>query len=259
MTGIVHLVGAGPGDPGLITVAGREALERADVVVHDRLGTEALLGLCPPGAELLDAGKAPGRAAMTQDEINAALVEHGRRGRRVVRLKGGDPFVFGRGGEEAEALAAAGVAVRVVPGITSAIAAPAAAGIPVTHRGVATSFTVVTGHEDPVQALRADRLGGAGGGAGDAGRADGHGAAGRHRGGADGRRAAGRRARGRGPVGHHPAPAQRRRHPRRRSPGAGRGGGARAAGGRGGRRRRRRSPRRSRAAARGPCRAGGWS
>ena len=149
MSGIVHLVGAGPGDPGLITAAGREALERADVVVHDRLGTEALLGLCRPGAELLDAGKAPGRAAMTQIEINAALVEHGRRGRRVVRLKGGDPFVFGRGGEEAEALAAAGVPFRVVPGITSAIAAPAAAGIPVTHRGVATSFTVVTGHEDP--------------------------------------------------------------------------------------------------------------
>jgi uroporphyrinogen III methyltransferase/synthase len=149
VSGIVHLVGAGPGDPGLITAAGREALERADVVVHDRLGTEALLGLCRAGAELVDAGKAPGRAAMTQEEINAALVEHGRRGRRVVRLKGGDPFVFGRGGEEAEALAAAGVPFTVVPGVTSAIAAPAAAGIPVTHRGVATSFTVVTGHEDP--------------------------------------------------------------------------------------------------------------
>ncbi|HSI31109.1 MAG TPA: uroporphyrinogen-III C-methyltransferase, partial [Miltoncostaeaceae bacterium] len=146
---MVHLVGAGPGDPGLITAAGRDALERADVVVHDRLGTEGLLALCRPGAELLDAGKAPGRAAMTQDEINAALVAHGRRGRRVVRLKGGDPFVFGRGGEEAEALAAAGVPFEVVPGVTSAIAAPAAAGIPVTHRGLATSFTVVTGHEDP--------------------------------------------------------------------------------------------------------------
>ena len=149
MSGMVHLVGAGPGDPGLITAAGRDALERADVVVHDRLGTEGLLALCRPGAELLDAGKAPGRAAMTQDEINAALVAHGRRGRRVVRLKGGDPFVFGRGGEEAEALAAAGVPFEVVPGVTSAIAAPAAAGIPVTHRGLATSFTVVTGHEDP--------------------------------------------------------------------------------------------------------------
>ncbi len=151
MSGFVHLVGAGPGDPGLLTVAGREALERADVVVHDRLGTERLLPLCRPDAELLNAGKAPGRQAMTQEEINAALVEHGLRGRRVVRLKGGDPFVFGRGGEEAEALAAAGVPYAVVPGITSAIAAPAYAGIPVTHRGVATSFTVVTGHEDPTK------------------------------------------------------------------------------------------------------------
>ena len=151
MTGVVHLVGAGPGDPGLITVAGRDALERADVVVHDRLGTEELLGLCRADALLLDAGKAPGRAAMSQDEINAALVEHGAAGRRVVRLKGGDPFVFGRGGEEAQALAAAGVPFVVVPGITSAIAAPAYAGVPVTHRGVATSFTVVTGHEDPAK------------------------------------------------------------------------------------------------------------
>ena len=151
MTGVVHLVGAGPGDPGLITVAGRDALERADVVVHDRLGTEELLALCRAGALLLDAGKAPGRAAMSQDEINAALVEHGAAGRRVVRLKGGDPFVFGRGGEEAQALAAAGVPFVVVPGITSAIAAPAYAGVPVTHRGVATSFTVVTGHEDPAK------------------------------------------------------------------------------------------------------------
>ncbi len=149
MSGFVHLVGAGPGAPGLITVAGRAALEGAEVVVYDRLGTEELLPLCRPGAELVNAGKAPGRAAMTQEEINAALVDHGRRGRRVVRLKGGDPFVFGRGGEEAQALAAAGVPFEVVPGITSAIAAPAAAGVPVTHRGVATSFTVVTGHEDP--------------------------------------------------------------------------------------------------------------
>jgi uroporphyrinogen III methyltransferase/synthase len=147
--GIVHLVGAGPGDPGLLTVLGREALERADVVVYDRLGTEALMSLCRPDAELIDAGKAPGRAALTQDEINATLVEHGLAGRRVVRLKGGDPFVFGRGSEEAMALHVAGVPVRVVPGVTSAIGAPAAAGIPVTHRAVATAFTVVTGHEDP--------------------------------------------------------------------------------------------------------------
>jgi len=149
--GFVHLVGAGPGDPGLLTVAGRRALEGAEVVVYDRLGTEELMPLCPSGALLLNAGKSPGRQAMTQDEINAALVEHGAAGRRVVRLKGGDPFVFGRGGEEAEALRAADVDYAVVPGITSAIAAPAYAGIPVTHRGVATSFTVVTGHEDPTK------------------------------------------------------------------------------------------------------------
>lgn len=149
--GHVHLVGAGPGDPGLITVKGRRALEAAEVVVHDRLGTEALLGLCRPDALLIDAGKAPGRAALSQDEINACLVEHGAAGRRVVRLKGGDPFVFGRGGEEAIALREAGVGYEIVPGITSAIAAPGDAGIPVTHRAVATSFTVVTGHEDPTK------------------------------------------------------------------------------------------------------------
>ena len=147
--GAVALVGAGPGDPGLITIRGRALLAEADVVLHDRLGTGELLGACRPDAELVDVGKAPGRAPLTQDEINAALVAHARRGRRVVRLKGGDPFVFGRGGEEAEALAAAGIPFEVVPGITSAIAAPAYAGIPVTHRGLATSFTVVTGHEDP--------------------------------------------------------------------------------------------------------------
>ncbi len=147
----VHLVGAGPGDPDLLTIGGRRALERADVVVYDRLGTEALLALCRPDALLVDAGKAPGRAALTQDEINAALVRHAAEGRAVVRLKGGDPFVFGRGGEEAQALRAAGLDYAVVPGVTSAIAAPAYAGIPVTHRGLATSFTVVTGHEDPAK------------------------------------------------------------------------------------------------------------
>ena len=149
MSGMVHLVGAGPGDPGLLTVGGLRALERADVVVHDRLGTEQLLPLCRPDAELVNAGKMPDRHAMSQDEINAALVAYGRAGRNVVRLKGGDPFVFGRGGEEAEACAAAGLPWTVTPGITSSIGAPAAAGIPVTHRAVATSFTVVTGHEDP--------------------------------------------------------------------------------------------------------------
>jgi len=151
VSGVVHLVGAGPGDPELITVRGRRLLQQADVVVHDRLGTEGLLPLCRPGALLVNAGKAPGDVAMTQDEINQALVDHATAGRSVVRLKGGDPFVFGRGGEESEACAAAEIPVVVVPGITSAIAAPGAAMIPVTHRAVATSFTVVTGHEDPTK------------------------------------------------------------------------------------------------------------
>jgi uroporphyrinogen III methyltransferase / synthase len=141
----VYLVGAGPGDPGLLTVRGAEVLARADVVVHDRLAEIALLDLARPSAERLDVGKSPG-GPIRQETINSLLVEHGLAGREVVRLKGGDPFVFGRGGEEAMALAAAGVPFEVVPGVTSAIAVPAYAGIPVTHRGRATSFTVVTGH-----------------------------------------------------------------------------------------------------------------
>jgi len=149
--GRVWLVGAGPGDPGLITRAGLEALRRADVVLYDRLGTGELLQECRADALLVDVGKAPGRQAMTQQEIHSELIEHGRAGRHVVRLKGGDPFVFGRGGEEAEALANAGIACTVVPGITSAIAGLAAAGIPITHRHVAASFAVVTGHEDPTR------------------------------------------------------------------------------------------------------------
>jgi uroporphyrinogen III methyltransferase/synthase len=145
----VYLVGAGPGDPGLVTVRGAELLGRADVVVHDRLSAAELLDLAPPGAERIDVGKAPGRHTMSQEEICALLVERGRAGQTVVRLKGGDPFVFARGGEEAAALAAAGIAYEVVPGITSALAVPAAAGIPVTLRYSSTSFTVVTGHEAP--------------------------------------------------------------------------------------------------------------
>ncbi|MET0628137.1 MAG: uroporphyrinogen-III C-methyltransferase, partial [Acidimicrobiia bacterium] len=147
----VYLVGAGPGDPGLLTVRGAELLRGADVVVFDRLASPALLALAPPGAELITAGKAPGAVDLTQDEINQLLVDRGRAGASVVRLKGGDPYVFGRGGEEAEALANAGVPFEVVPGITSAIGAAAYAGIPVTHRGVSTHFTVVTGHEDPTK------------------------------------------------------------------------------------------------------------
>ncbi len=144
----VWLVGAGPGDPGLLTLRGAEVLASADVVVHDRLASPALLDLAPAAAERISVGKAPGKVELDQDGINTLLVERGRAGSRVVRLKGGDPFVFGRGGEEAEALAAAGVPFEVVPGITSAIAAPAYAGIPVTHRGLSTHVTIVTGHED---------------------------------------------------------------------------------------------------------------
>jgi uroporphyrinogen III methyltransferase / synthase len=144
----VHLVGAGPGDPGLLTVRALELLRRADVVIYDRLSQESLLDLAP-AAERIDVGKAPGHVRLTQSEINDLLIERGRRGETVVRLKGGDPFLFARGGEEAAALAAAGVPFEVVPGITSAIAVPAYAGIPVTLRHSSTSVTIVTGHEEP--------------------------------------------------------------------------------------------------------------
>ena len=147
--GKVYLIGAGPGDPGLLTVKGREALERADVVVYDRLAHPSLLDYAPPSAERVFAGKARGQQELTQEGINDLLVERARAGLRVARLKGGDPFVFGRGGEEALALARCGIPFEVVPGVTSAIAAPAYAGIPVTHRGIATGFTVVSGSEDP--------------------------------------------------------------------------------------------------------------
>jgi uroporphyrin-III C-methyltransferase len=139
------LVGAGPGDPELITLKGARALSEADVVVYDRLAPPALLNLAPEAAERVYVGKEPGRPAMPQDEISRLIVERALSGSTVVRLKGGDPFVFGRGREEVLACAAAGVACEVVPGISAAIAAPAAAGIPVTHRGLARSFTVVTG------------------------------------------------------------------------------------------------------------------
>jgi uroporphyrinogen III methyltransferase/synthase len=152
----VFLVGAGPGDPGLLTVRGREVLERADVVVYDRLSVSSLLDVAPPHAERISVGKTPRGPSTPQADINALLVEHGRTGKTVVRLKGGDPFVFARGGEEAQALADAGVAFEVVPGITSAVAVPAYAGVPMTHRGLSTSFTVVTGHEDPWAATETD-------------------------------------------------------------------------------------------------------
>jgi len=153
-TGIVHLVGAGPGDPGLMTARSLELIAAGDAIAYDRLIPPGALAGARPEAELVYVGKEPGRSAMTQNEINALLVELGGRGLRVVRLKGGDPFVFGRGGEEAEALAAAGVAFEVVPGVTAGIAAPAYAGIAVTHRDAASAVAFVTGHEDPEKASK---------------------------------------------------------------------------------------------------------
>ena len=146
MSGTVYLVGAGPGDPDLLTVRGLRRLRAADVVVYDRLLDPRLLDEAPRRARRIYAGKSPGRHALRQEEINALLVRHAHAGRTVVRLKGGDPFVFGRGGEEALACAAAGIPCEVVPGVTSAVAVPALAGIPLTHRGVAAGFAVVTGH-----------------------------------------------------------------------------------------------------------------
>jgi uroporphyrin-III C-methyltransferase len=146
MVGGVAIVGAGPGDPKLITVRGLELLRGADVVVHDRLVSDKLLDEAPAEARRVFVGKACGAHAMAQPEINALLIAEACAGNRVVRLKGGDPFVFGRGGEEAAALAEARVPFEVVPGVSAAVAVPAAAGIPLTHRGVASSFTVVTGH-----------------------------------------------------------------------------------------------------------------
>jgi uroporphyrinogen III methyltransferase/synthase len=149
VSGTVYLVGAGPGDPGLLTLRGAEVLARADVVVHDRLTDASLLSLAPAGAERVDVGKQPDDRG-DQEAINQLLVERARQGKRVVRLKGGDPFVFGRGGEEALFLRSAGVAFEVVPGVTSAVAVPAYAGVPVTHRGLVTAFTVVAGHSRSV-------------------------------------------------------------------------------------------------------------
>jgi uroporphyrin-III C-methyltransferase/precorrin-2 dehydrogenase/sirohydrochlorin ferrochelatase len=146
--GLVALVGGGPGDPDLITVRGRRLLADADVVVVDRLGPRALLDQLAPDVEVIEAGKAPDNHTLPQEAINGLLVSLAQQGKRVVRLKGGDPFVFGRGGEELLALVHAGVPCEVVPGVTSAIAVPASAGIPVTHRTLARQFTVATAHED---------------------------------------------------------------------------------------------------------------
>ena len=159
--GRVTLVGAGPGDPGLLTLAGRDALMDADVVLHDALVDAGALRLCAPSARVVDVGKRGGQTSTTQEEITALLVAEASSGNSVVRLKGGDPFVFGRGGEEVAALAEAGVPVRVIPGVSSVLAAPAAAGIPLTFRGLAASVAVVAGHrvsgaDDAVERLAAE-------------------------------------------------------------------------------------------------------
>ncbi len=148
---MIYLVGSGPGDTGLFTVKGVRCLEEADAVVYDRLAPEALLKHTRPEAERIYVGKRPGNPTMSQEEINGLLVELGRAGKTVVRLKGGDPYIFGRGGEEALALIEASLPFEVVPGVTSGVAAPAYAGIPVTHRNVSTSVAFVTGHEDPTK------------------------------------------------------------------------------------------------------------
>ena len=151
--GKVYLVGAGPGDAGLITVRGVECIQKADVILYDNLVNPSLLKYARPDAELIFAGKSPKKHTLTQDETNALLVAKASEGKIVTRLKGGDPFVFGRGGEEAQELQKAGIEFEIVPGISSSIAAPAYAGIPVTHRGLASAFMVVTGHEDPTKAV----------------------------------------------------------------------------------------------------------
>jgi len=147
--GKVYLVGAGPGDPKLLTLRGAEVLARADAVVYDRLVHPAILKHARAEAEFIYVGKASSRHTMKQEEINRLLVELAKQGKTVVRLKGGDPFVFGRGGEEAEELASEGIKFEIVPGITSAIAVPAYAGIPVTHRKLCSALGIVTGHEEP--------------------------------------------------------------------------------------------------------------
>lgn len=148
-TGQVVLVGGGPGDPGLMTVAGLDAVRAADVVVTDRLGPVSILDELDPGIEVIDVGKVPFGPATPQEEINRILVEHARRGRTVVRLKGGDSFLFGRGAEEHLACTAAGVPVTVIPGVTSALSVPALAGIPATHRGLSQGVSVISGHVPP--------------------------------------------------------------------------------------------------------------
>ncbi|MCW4022750.1 MAG: uroporphyrinogen-III C-methyltransferase [Candidatus Bathyarchaeota archaeon] len=160
--GKVFLVGAGPGDPKLVTLKAIEALQQAEIVVFDRLVSESILDFAPKGAQKIYVGKSSTKHQLTQDEINQLLVDFALEGKTVVRLKGGDPFVFGRGGEEAEALVEHNLAFEVIPGVTSAVAVAAYAGIPVTHRDWASSFAVVTGHQtaDPQQAIDWKKLAG---------------------------------------------------------------------------------------------------
>ncbi len=150
-TGKVFLTGAGPGDPGLLTLRAREALRRADVLLYDALASDAIVDLVSPACERIYAGKRGGAESVAQDEIETLMIEKARAGKTVVRLKGGDPFLFGRGGEEAQALHAAGIDFEIIPGVSSALAAPAYAGIPVTHRDHNTVLTIVSGHEDPAK------------------------------------------------------------------------------------------------------------
>lgn len=149
--GVVYLVGSGPGDPELLTIKAKRLITKADVILYDQLPGKEILAMMPDSAEKIDVGKKAGQHTLSQDKINEVLVKKAKEGRMVVRLKGGDPYVFGRGGEEAAELREEGIHVEVVPGITSAIAAPACAGIPVTHREHASMLTIITGHEEPTK------------------------------------------------------------------------------------------------------------
>jgi len=151
MTGRVYLVGSGPGGPGLLTMRAREVIDGADVILYDQLPGEEIIATLPTAAELIDCGKYGGSHTLKQHEIEALMVERAKAGKTVVRLKGGDPFLFGRGGEELEVLREHGILVEVVPGVTSAIAVPEMVGIPVTHRRYASEVTFITGHEDPTK------------------------------------------------------------------------------------------------------------
>jgi len=156
--GKVFLVGAGPGDPDLLTLKAEHVIKSADIVLYDKLVDERVLALVPKKVELLDVGKDPNHHKVPQQRINDLLVTYAKKGKRVVRLKGGDPYVFGRGGEEAEELVAHGIDVEIVPGISSAVAVPAYAGIPVTHRKYASTLTIITGHEAAGNELKWDVL-----------------------------------------------------------------------------------------------------